>query len=68
MTEHDESVFVRVGIRPLISALGGEQNIDALDCLGGDRCFAEPREIEELASRVCLARSLNDGASLRLAS
>lgn len=31
----------------------GEQDIDALDCLGRERRFAEPPEIEELAPAVC---------------
>jgi len=38
----------------------GEQDIDALDRFGCDRRFAEPREIEELASPVSPARGLDD--------
>ena len=40
-------------------ALDGEQDIDALDCLGRDRRLAEPREIKELAPPVS-ARGFDD--------
>ena len=41
-------------------ALDGEQDIDALDRLDRDRRLAEPRQIEELASRMRPTRSLDD--------
>ena len=41
-------------------ALDGEQRVDALDRLDGDRRLVEPREIEELAPRMRPARRLDD--------
>ena len=41
-------------------ALDGEQDIDALDRLDGDRRLAEPRQVKELAPAMCPARSFDD--------
>ncbi len=41
-------------------ALDGEQDIDALDRLGGDRRLAEPCQIEELAPPMCPARGFDE--------
>ena len=50
-------------------ALDGEQRIDALDRLDGDRRLVDPRQIEELAPRMGPAGSLDDwAAGLRPAS
>jgi hypothetical protein len=48
-------------------ALDGEQDIDALDRLDGDRRFADAGEVEEVAPRTRPAGRLNDRTSLRLA-
>ena len=42
-------------------ALDGEQGVDALNRFNGNRCLVEPRQVEELAPRMCPARRLDDG-------
>lgn len=54
-------------VKPLIFELGGEQHIDALDRLGRDRRFAEPREINN-SHLPCAQRGLDDRQPLRLTS
>jgi hypothetical protein len=42
-------------------ALDGEQGVDSLNGFNGNRCLVEPRQVEELAPRMCPARRLDDG-------
>jgi hypothetical protein len=46
--------------------LDGEQEVDALDRLGCDRCLGEPCQIKELAPAVRPARGLDDRATFAI--
>jgi hypothetical protein len=49
-------------------ALNGEHGVDPLHCLDGDRRLGEPREVEEVASRMRPARCFDDrsGSTTRI--